>query len=532
METAKVFPANWKEIIRGKKVIFYNTGVTSLLRGQEKRIEKMKWVFETFKKYPEVVLWWRPHPLELSTVQSMLPDLEEQYREVRKQFEEENIGVLDESADLNRAIAISDAYYGAGSSIASLYRAVKKPVLYENNRVKRVEDTTFLPATLCIKDGFIWFIQLYSNKLVKVDRNTFEVKKMISIPFEPSYKSRVHNYHIIDVGNSLLLLLEKSKQIYEYEIETDVIKVHKPEVNNFIFHNEVVIEKNGNLLMFPYGSKDILEYDYRINTTTKKKFIQNNIKAAKCYEIIGTKVYMTDSGSNTIYKYDTVNCSYISASIGEKESRYWGVKKVGRYFVLPHLEKKAITLWDEVSGEITKLTVFPEHYKYLEEYAYLDMFEKDGNVYIFPFYGNMILKVDVENKMIAQAFTSVFFNADYNTTSENFSRETYLCAKRHKEYIYAYAFYKKCWQIFDLSTMNVKDSALFEIKEPEYKKMIEQLLEDETAEESFCEGESFLVCSLDNYIKNLKDNYTYVKFRDSDKNNIGAAIYKALLDEI
>lgn len=531
MEVDKIFPVNWKERIQGKKVVFYNTGAVSLLRGQEQHIEKMKWVFETFKKHPEVVLWWRPHPLELSTLQSMIPELEKQYMEVRSQFQEENIGILDESADLNRTIAISDAYYGAWSSIVELYKATKKPVLYENNRVKRIEDTIFLPATLCIKDGAIWFIQLYSNKLVKVDRNTFEVEKIISIPFEPSYRSCMHNYHIIDVGNSLLLLLEKGKQIYEYKIETDVIRVHKPDVENFVFHNEAVIKKNSDLLMFPYDSKDILEYDYQTKKTIKKKFVQNNIKVARCYEIIGTKVYMVDSETNTIYKYDMINCSYISENIGEKESRYWGIKKAGRYFVLPHIEKKAITLWDEVSGEITKLTGFPDHYTYLKEYAYLDMFEKDGNMYIFPFYGNMVLKVDVENKMIEQAFTEVFFDADYNITSENFNRETYLCVKKYKECIYAYAFYKKCWQIFDLNTMVVKDSSLFKIKELEQKKMMEQLFEDGTAEESFCEGENFLVCSLDNYIKNIHDNYIYSNFRDSEKNNIGVTIYKALSNE-
>ena len=56
METDDIFPANWKEMIRGKKVIFYNTGVTGMLNGREKRIEKMKWVFKFFRKRPEAVL--------------------------------------------------------------------------------------------------------------------------------------------------------------------------------------------------------------------------------------------------------------------------------------------------------------------------------------------------------------------------------------------------------------------------------------------------------------------------------------------
>lgn len=30
-----IYPENWKEMIRGKKVILYNTGVSGLLHGQE-----------------------------------------------------------------------------------------------------------------------------------------------------------------------------------------------------------------------------------------------------------------------------------------------------------------------------------------------------------------------------------------------------------------------------------------------------------------------------------------------------------------
>lgn len=139
MEENRIFPDNWKELVRGKKVILYNTGVSGLLQEREKQLEKMKWVFRVFQEHPEVVLWWRPHPLEISTLQSMLPELEEQYMEVRRQYQEENIGILDESADLNRAIAISDAYYGAWSSVTHLYEIVGKPLLISNSAITKKE---------------------------------------------------------------------------------------------------------------------------------------------------------------------------------------------------------------------------------------------------------------------------------------------------------------------------------------------------------------------------------------------------------
>lgn len=530
METNRIFPDNWRDVIKGKKVILYNTGVTSLLQGRERRIEKMKWVFDIFREHPEVVLWWRPHPLEVSTAHSMLPELEEQYLEVRRRYVEEGIGILDESADLNRAIAISDAYYGAFSSVVELYKAAKKPVLYENYKVRKIEEAIFLPAALCVKDDFIWFIQWNSNKLVKVNRDTFEVEKIIIIDGEPPFIHRLYNYHIIDTGNSLLLLLEKSHRIYEYEIETDTVKIHEPNIENFIFHSEAVMKKNDKLFLLPNGDNAVLEYNCETEAVIEKRISGEKTKAAKCYEMIGTKIYMVDSGSNTLYQYDTSDGSCKIRRIGIQENRFWGVKKAGRYFVLPHLEKKAITLWDEESEKVTELTQFPDGYACLEGNAYLDMFEKDGGIYIFPFCANMILKVEVEHEEIAQAFEGTFFNADYDADLEHVSGAMYLCVERYRNSIYAYADYKRCWQVFDMDAMCVQSSPPNEIKKIEHKKMLEDILDDETNEESFCEGERSLISNLKNYIINV--NYHGKEGdKETESIRIGSQIYKFLIDE-
>lgn len=526
METDKIFPDNWKEMIQGKKVIFYNTSVGSLLSGREKHIKKMKWVFDIFRQYPEVVLWWRPHPLELSTIESMVPQLTKQYIDMRKQYQENQIGILDESTDLHRAIAISDAYYGDWSSVTHLYKAVKKPVLYQNDSVTNAIAASFLPVALCIKERAIWFIQLNSNKLIMVDRVTYEVKKTISIPLEPPYLRRAYNYHVIDIGNSLLLLLENSRRIYEYEIITDTMNVHEPQVGNFVFHSEAVIEKNGKLIMFSCGSNGILEYDWHTTTITKRGCGQKNIKFAKCHEIIEERVYLVDGISNTIYQYNLTDASLIMVSVGQPSSKYWGIKKAGRYFVLPHTEKKTITLWNEENGEITELMVFPQQYAYLEKFAYLDMFEKNGNMYIFPFYANMILKIDIENRTIMQAFTDIFFNTKYDFNTEQISGGMYLCAKQYDDCVYAYATYKTCWQVLNLETMDVQESPLFEVIKSEHKNLLESIWDDGEYDASFCEGEDLANCNLENYIKNLLENNSGNRHCNIEKSSVGQNIYQ------
>ncbi len=83
-----------------------------------------------------------------------------------------------------------------------------------------------MPAEICIREQDIWFLQLNSNKLVKVNKATWEVEDIISIPVEQTFKHRMYNYHIVDAGNKLLLLLEKSKNIYVYDIAAQSIQIH------------------------------------------------------------------------------------------------------------------------------------------------------------------------------------------------------------------------------------------------------------------------------------------------------------------
>ena len=131
-------PEEWLKIIEKpdgshKKIIFYNTSIAALLEHDEKMLEKMKSVFETFKENKDdVALLWRPHPLILQTMEAMLPQLLEQYKEMVEQYKAEGWGIYDDSANLDRAIVLSDGYYGDHSSVVQLYQKTGKPVMVQN----------------------------------------------------------------------------------------------------------------------------------------------------------------------------------------------------------------------------------------------------------------------------------------------------------------------------------------------------------------------------------------------------------------
>ncbi|GFI15302.1 hypothetical protein IMSAGC009_00460 [Lachnospiraceae bacterium] len=131
-------PEEWLQIIEKpdgnwKKIIFYNTSVSAFLRYEEKMLEKIKDVFRVFEEnHEEMALLWRPHPLIKATIESMRPKLWKEYQEIVERYKTEGWGIYDDSADLDRAVCLSDAYYGDWSSIVYLYQKTGKLIMMQN----------------------------------------------------------------------------------------------------------------------------------------------------------------------------------------------------------------------------------------------------------------------------------------------------------------------------------------------------------------------------------------------------------------
>ena len=134
-------PDEWLKIIEKpdgtwKKIIFYNTSISALLNDDEKMLEKMKSVFSIFKEQQDAVaLLWRPHPLIPSTIKAMRPQLWAEYEKIVSTYREEGWGIYDDSADMDRAVVLSDAYYGDASSVVQVYQETGKPVMLQNVEV-------------------------------------------------------------------------------------------------------------------------------------------------------------------------------------------------------------------------------------------------------------------------------------------------------------------------------------------------------------------------------------------------------------
>jgi len=135
-------PDEWRRIIEKtdgtwKKIIFYNTSIGALLQNEEKMLDKIKSVFRIFEEQQDTVaLLWRPHPLIESTIKSMKPQLWAEYEKLVQTYRKEGWGIYDDTADMDRAVVLSDAYYGDQSSVVQVYQETGKPVMIQNVEVR------------------------------------------------------------------------------------------------------------------------------------------------------------------------------------------------------------------------------------------------------------------------------------------------------------------------------------------------------------------------------------------------------------
>lgn len=131
-------PEKWQKVIlkpdgSRKKIILYNLSISPLLENREQTLKKIDNVFQFFKgKQDELVLLWRPHPLLIKTIESMVPWLRDAYMQRVQQFQEEGWGIYDETPDPNLAMVLSDGYYGDMSSLVTTYKETGKPILLQD----------------------------------------------------------------------------------------------------------------------------------------------------------------------------------------------------------------------------------------------------------------------------------------------------------------------------------------------------------------------------------------------------------------
>jgi hypothetical protein len=99
-------------------------------------IRKLNEVLDVVEASEDLMLWWRPHPLERATIASMVGDIEAVYTAYEERAGRSDRVIVDTSMDLQRAIHNTHAYYGHWSSVFALFGLTGKPIVIHDVNVE------------------------------------------------------------------------------------------------------------------------------------------------------------------------------------------------------------------------------------------------------------------------------------------------------------------------------------------------------------------------------------------------------------
>ncbi len=266
-------PKDWLKVIEKldgsrKKIIFYNTSVSALLQHSEKMLEKLVYVLDFFKKnQDEVALLWRPHPLIKATIESMRPQLWTEYEKLVRQYKEEGWGIYDDTADVDRSIAISDAYYGDPSSLVQMYKQTGKPIMSQNVNVVQQKKCPAVGIAIgnIIEKGKIhlqyrsgvrvndkfYFSEVYFNGLFELDLHDFSVKFICNFSGEDKKRILLHTCRAIQYRNIIYFFPLSSRQVDYYNLITkkaDNITIPTTDGKEFLTAD--VVQRKNKIWMF------------------------------------------------------------------------------------------------------------------------------------------------------------------------------------------------------------------------------------------------------------------------------------------
>jgi len=456
-------PVEWLRIIEKpdgswKKIVFYNISVSSILQNDEKMLRKMESVFEVFKESrDEVALLWRPHPLIQATIESMRPKLWEGYKEIRDRYIEEGWGIYDDSADLDRAVVISDAYYGSMSSVVQLCRKAEMPVMLQNTDIisgyKNILLSTYGMESVGQNVYFaaknIAGLFVYHRKTKKTEqiaRETLAIEEFLprfvfggmcvykdKILFAPFESSRIlvydienkENISIIDINGKL------NKEVREkYYIKRMVVH------DNLIF---CVCNKNRDMLCLDMDSMQIKVIDlWKTDLSAKtdaEGFIGLNTGGDVC--VVDDTLWVPINYDNYILEVNMKEQRTNIHKIDAPAMRFSTICFDGNNFWMTGYEP-VIVKWNKNRNEVKVFKEMPEGFQifhkenYWEEVFSRSFYER-GYVYLFPLTANMILKLSTKTERIEKLYQWDELESCYSV--EKWDENTFYIETGNSNYI-------------------------------------------------------------------------------------------------
>lgn len=362
-----LLPDTWKKLIGDvghdpKKVVLYNTSVSAILEGNELYLKKLRQVLDTFRRREDVVLLWRPHPLSKSTFSSMRPKLLGEYEQVLEDYKREGWGIFDDSPDIHRAIAVSDAYYGDGSSVVPMYGITGKPILIQHAGRQPVDIRDYSIASEQLYDDGVslWFAAIDFNALFRMDKNTWNPEYMGSFPGSDIHEVRITS-GVTCRDNKLYFAPFNGSEFYVYDIDRQTFKtIGIPETLSVSIKSRQsfisVTAYNQYIFYIGYTFKGIVRYDCKSDEVQcyddwVSELDQLTGERDSIYFIyvhpVNNKLYCPCIFAKAVMIFDMDTCEYEIMKLNSKAEGFRSIAYDGKSFWLAsEFDDQYLVEWD------------------------------------------------------------------------------------------------------------------------------------------------------------------------------------------
>ncbi|MDE6743364.1 MAG: hypothetical protein K2J95_05760 [Lachnospiraceae bacterium] len=405
-------PEEWRKIIEKpdrswKKIVFYNIGVSALLAYGENVLRKMESVFGIFKEnQDEVALLWRPHPLIKATIESMRPQLWLEYEKLLERYQEEGWGIYDDSADVDRAIILSDAYYGNHSSVVQLCQQTGKKIAIQN-------DKDILDSAEIINDQEkVYLLTRDTQSLFEysISSGTLRLCGMVQTKLEQTFISATlyeNKIYIPPYAGDCIRVYDICQKKFHSILLTQstVEKLNKK-------YYQICFGYGGKVYILGGGDSVILSVDVRNETVQELSNCHDGFKKLYGYEagvyihknvcIVENCFWVPMSCDNILLQYDMQKDECYFWNVGLRKMQYATINFDGKYFWLTG-NQKVIVRWEKESDSVKEFEAFPTGFECSNDRVgwddlFLCGFLLKDQLYYAPLDSNMVIKFDTKKE--------------------------------------------------------------------------------------------------------------------------------------
>lgn len=412
-------PEGWKEKLEGKTVYFYNTSLGGMLENTVSFFQKMEYVFRCFEGRDDCCLIWRPHPLFESTLDSMRKQFRPIFDRLKQLFVENDLGIYDDTPDIEKTIALSDVYIGdAGTSVTSLFGVAGKPLFILNNAIHSApqeEDWRGGIIRGFTVDGQDDWLITPENQLYHAPKHDYAYEFYCDLSDYSGGGYYLRSFEMegkvyVCPANAQNILVIKDHQIVEtielrHELEKAGAFCGAWRVGSFLY-------------LIPNQYPDIVRYD------TKRKRV-NYLSGYRdlfvkmvngAWRIGGSCVWknfvmIASANDREVLAIDSVTMKVQRLSIRSKHPGGWMVlvPDGNEIWMLP-FEGGAIIRWNPGNGQTTEYDQLPEGFQCKNrpygyscmERPFFGIATTKKQVIVSPYWGNMFLAIDKKSGEISQ----------------------------------------------------------------------------------------------------------------------------------